>query len=58
MPYQLKPGFVWNPLKKFPRNSLCPCKSGKKFKKCHLKSMPEALPLNALLKDLKKNVAK
>ncbi len=30
----LKPGYSWNPLKKFPRNAFCPCGSKVKFKKC------------------------
>lgn len=32
--YKLEEGFSWNPLAKYPRNSECFCKSGKKFKKC------------------------
>lgn len=32
--YKPKPGFSWNPLKGFPRNSPCFCGSGRKFKKC------------------------
>jgi len=27
-------GYEWNPLRKWPRNDACFCKSGKKFKKC------------------------
>lgn len=38
-----KPGFTFNPLKSLPRNSLCPCQSGKKFKKCHLNQLPEVI---------------
>lgn len=34
------PGYVWNPLQKYPRNLFCPCTSGKKFKKCCLSKMP------------------
>lgn len=30
----LKDGFAWNPLKSYPRNAPCVCRSGKKFKKC------------------------
>lgn len=51
LPPQLKPGqrlarkpkrgFAFNPLRALPRNSLCPCKSGKKFKSCHLRLLPE-----------------
>lgn len=33
--YAPGPGFVLNPLRKFPRNLPCPCGSQKKFKKCH-----------------------
>lgn len=40
MAYIPKPGFIRNPLLAFPRNELCPCKSGKKFKKCHLPVLP------------------
>jgi uncharacterized protein YchJ len=32
--YQLKEGFVRNPLKRF-RNLPCPCDSGQKVKRCH-----------------------
>jgi len=32
----LRNGMVLNPLKKYPRNSPCPCGSEKKFKSCHL----------------------
>jgi hypothetical protein len=38
------PGFVWNPLRKLPPNSLCPCRSRKKFKKCCLPKLPAAVP--------------
>lgn len=30
----LKIDYVWNPCAGLPRNMLCPCFSGKKFKKC------------------------
>lgn len=43
MAYMLKPGFAWNPLLKVPRNILCPCGSGTKFKNCHLPKMPRAI---------------
>lgn len=39
------PGWTYNPLKGLERNSLCPCQSGKKFKKCHLNLLPELVPL-------------
>jgi hypothetical protein len=35
------PGFTYNPLLKFPRNSPCPCRSGKKFKQCCLTRIPQ-----------------
>ena len=35
----LKPGYAWNPLKKFPRNVKCFCGSGKKFKNCCLSKL-------------------
>jgi len=41
--YILKPGYVYNPLKKYPRNGPCICGSGKKFKKCHLDLLPDAI---------------
>jgi uncharacterized protein YecA (UPF0149 family) len=37
-------GFAFNPLRKLDRNMLCPCQSGKKFKKCHLDLLPEVVP--------------
>lgn len=44
MAFALKPGYSWNPLLKIPRNMACPCKSGKKFKACHLDKLPRAIP--------------
>src|SRR5581483_4355822 len=41
--YKLKPGFEENPLLKIPRNSRCPCQSGKKFKACCLVKIPTAV---------------
>jgi hypothetical protein len=38
------PGMEWNPLKGLPRNRPCPCRSGKKFKACHLDKLPPAVP--------------
>lgn len=49
--HKLPEGFMWNPLLKLPRNSPCPCKSGKKFKKCHLPKMTRMLPLKAPIKE-------
>lgn len=40
----LKSDMDWNPLLNYPRNNPCPCKSGKKFKKCHLNLLPVAVP--------------
>jgi len=34
------PGFARNPLLTLPRNQACPCRSGKKFKRCCLKVIP------------------
>jgi len=39
--YHPKPGYVWNPLKKY-RNLPCPCGKGKKVKRCH--GLFEAVP--------------
>lgn len=36
-------GYVYNPLKGYARNGMCLCGSGKKFKKCHLDLIPEAI---------------
>lgn len=47
-----KPGYQWNPLKKFPRNTLCPCGSKKKFKRCHIDLIAPAVT-NAQAKKLK-----
>lgn len=44
MAFALKPGYSWNPLLGIPRNHLCPCDSGKKFKHCHLPTLPRAIP--------------
>lgn len=33
-------GHAWNPLLELPRNMVCPCESGKKFKHCHLRTLP------------------
>jgi len=37
------PGFQWNPLLKYPPNNPCPCKNGKKYKKCCLRIMPRVV---------------
>ena len=42
--YTLKAGWVENPILKWPRNSPCPCGTGKKFKACCLNRMPLVLP--------------
>ncbi len=38
--YKPTSGNHWNQLRDFPRNELCFCKSGKKFKKCHMNILP------------------
>lgn len=38
-----KKGFVWNPLRKFPRNMSCVCGSGKKFKSCCESKIPKVV---------------
>lgn len=48
--YKPKDGYVWSPLRKIPRNSKCPCDSGKKFKHCHLDKIsptidPHSIPI-------------
>lgn len=40
---KLMKGFSWNPLINLPRNNLCPCKSGKKFKVCCLLVLPRVV---------------
>lgn len=50
------PGYVWNPLRRLPANSPCPCRSLKKFKKCCLNSLPPAVP-EALGKEYEKQMA-
>lgn len=37
-------GFARNPLLGLPRNEPCPCRSGKKFKVCCLRTLPEVVP--------------
>ena len=41
--YVLNKGGAWNPMMSYPRNSECPCGSGKKFKKCHLNNTTLAI---------------
>jgi len=41
-----KDGFDWNPLLSLPRNMPCPCGSGRKFKLCHLLTLPKAIPFS------------
>ncbi len=38
--YAPSPGLTINPLLSIPRNLPCPCDSGRKYKKCHLPTMP------------------
>jgi len=35
-----KKGYSINPMRDFPRNDACPCKSDKKFKKCCYQKQP------------------
>jgi len=44
IPKAPKKGLEWNPMLKYPRNDRCPCKSGKKFKKCCFPTMKQLLP--------------
>lgn len=44
--YGLNPGYVWNPLRQYPRNLTCFCGSGAKFKRCHAGKIPSAVPLS------------
>lgn len=46
--YTPKPGFDWNPLRQFPRNSPCWCGSKLKAKRCHLNDTPELVELKRL----------
>ena len=39
-------GYVWNPMRDLPPNMACPCKSGKKFKKCCLPVSPRVISKN------------
>lgn len=39
-----RPVYDWNPLRKYPRNRVCFCGSGKKFKNCHVWKLKQALP--------------
>ncbi len=41
------PGYVFNPMRKYPRNEPCYCNSGLKYKKCCLNTDPLAIPLAA-----------
>lgn len=42
--YMPNAGLVWNPLREYPRNSICPCcDSGKKFKQCHEGKLPACI---------------
>lgn len=42
--FVLKPGFVFNPFNKWPRNLTCFCGSGRKFKKCCVDQVFHAIP--------------
>lgn len=52
----LLPGYQWNPMRQLPRNMPCPCRSGRKFKRCCLKQMPIAVPA-AVADDYRKQMA-
>lgn len=39
----LKPGYVYNPWRKWPRNLACVCGSGLKFKVCHANNLSHAI---------------
>lgn len=41
---------TWNPLLKIPRNSPCPCQSGRKFKTCCLTKLPTSVTKEVALK--------
>jgi hypothetical protein len=47
-------GFMWNPIREFPRNDPCPCGSGKKFKKCHRLLMADIIPTQEYLDQQRK----
>ncbi len=38
-----KPGHVWSPLIRYPKNAKCFCGSGVKFKRCHYGNMKMAV---------------
>jgi hypothetical protein len=42
--YQPKQGYTWNPLSNIGRNDLCPCQSGRKFKKCCSNKIANCIP--------------
>lgn len=44
MAYCLKDGYVWNPLRGYPRNFTCFCGSGARFKHCCVDDIPKAVP--------------
>ena len=57
MQYSCNPGYVWNPLLKYPRNSDCFCGSHLKFKKCCLskvKPVVLASEMKGILESLRK----
>lgn len=39
----LKAPTIHNPLLKYPRNTICFCRSGKKFKRCHMNQLPRTV---------------
>lgn len=52
-----KKGWAMNPLLQFPRNKPCPCRSGKKFKLCHLGLLPQVVP-ESVAKQFKEQMSK
>lgn len=53
----LGPRMVPNPLRLLPRKSLCPCRSGKKFKLCCLIKLPAMVPV-ALAEQFREQMTK
>lgn len=51
------PGYSWNPLLRLEPNTLCPCQSGKKFKKCCKNLCVPAVP-EAQAKELEKHMSR
>ncbi len=41
--YKIPEGTISNPIRDYPRNMVCPCASGKKFKKCCYLTTPNLI---------------